>query len=142
MTLYIPQLNELPLDNMRTLEPTAQCSVTKSGGAVTAITYEWSDLRVAIHITSGPQLAEHLQGFIGYIRHGCAKMRKPLNQPLEDRILSTTLVAGFVVERTAIPDGWRDRVQRMIGTIASNTGALIFWEGSVFDQNSERLFPA
>ena len=142
MTIYIPQLSELPTANMRALDPTAQCSITAPNGVPTAFAYEWTDLRVVVNVLPAAELAQHLQGFVGFIRHGCAALHRPMDESLERRILSTTLVLGFVVERTVEPDGWRDRVQDMIGTIASNTRALVFWEGGVFDEHARQLFPS
>jgi len=141
MTVYIPHIHELPRGNMCSLDPAAQCSVIEAEGVVTAFAYDWPDLRVVIHLTSGPELEQPLQGFLGYVRRGCAGLRKPVDPSFERRILSTTLVLGFVVERKTKPDEWRDRVYQMIGMIAYNTSSLVFWEGAVLDENSNQLFP-
>lgn len=142
MTIYVPQLKALPIGKMRLLDPKAQCSVLENGGTVTAFAYDWPDLRVVINVMQGSELAQHLQGFVGFIRHGCAVLHKPIDHALERRILSTTLALGFVVERNAQPDCWQDRVHNMMGTIAFNTGSIVFWEGYLYDEHAKKLFPS
>jgi hypothetical protein len=126
---------------MRQLDPTAQCSMIESDRTLTAFAYEWPDLRVVINVMPGSELPQHLQGFVGFIRQGCARLKRPVDDSLERRILSTTFVLGFVVERKAQPDCWQERVQNMIGTIAFNTGSLVFWEGRILDEHAKPLFP-
>ena len=141
MTIYIPQLKGLPNQKVRLLAHAAHFSVTESDGTVTAFAYDWPDLRVVINVMPKTELAKHLEGFVDFIRQGCMRLRRPIDSSLEQRILSTTLVLGFVVEAKAQRDCWQDRVQEMMGTIAFNTGSLVFWEGRIFDEGAKPLFP-
>jgi hypothetical protein len=51
------------------------------------------------------------------------------------------MVLGFVVEGTSDRDVWHGRAEDLIATICYNTGALLFREGAVFDENCQRLLP-
>jgi len=89
-----------------------------------------------------PELAGLLEGLVAWDRSVARAHCRPPEEPLIQRIRSTTLVLGFVVDGTTDRDVWHGRVQDMIAMICSNTGALLFWEGAVFDENCQQLLPA
>jgi hypothetical protein len=84
--------------------------------------YEWPDLRIVAHVTPDAERPGHLEQFVGWLEDRSKAIGKPLGRKLAARIRSTTIVLGFVVEKTTDPEGWNDRVQDMIGMICINTG--------------------
>lgn len=141
MTIYIPGRRELPRDQMAKLAPGARFSVTEADGSVTAFVYEWDDVTIVANIMPDSELSEHLDGFVGWVRSVAAAKGGSPAESLVQRIRSTALVLGFVVEGATDRDVWHDRVEDIIAMICFNTRALLFWEGGVFDENLERLLP-
>jgi hypothetical protein len=66
---------------------------------------------------------------------------KAVGVKLAKRVRSSTIVLGFVVEKTSEREVWHDRVQDMIGVICFNTKSIVFWEGMIFDENCRQLWP-
>ena len=82
-----------------------------------------------------------MEQFVRWLEDRSRALGKPLSGELAARIRSTAIVLGFVVEKETDPDGWRDRVQDMIGMICFNTKSIVFWEGMIFDENPRQLWP-
>lgn len=142
MTIYIPNLRRLPLEQLSRLGDGARFSVSEVDGSVAALVYEWDDMSVVVNVLPASELAGHLDGFIGWARSFARAQGNDLASLLVQRIRSTTMVLGFVVEGTTDRDVWHGRVEDMIAMICYNTGALLFWEGAVFDENCQQLLPA
>jgi hypothetical protein len=142
VTIYIPRLRQLPLEQLSLVGAGARFSVSEADGSIATLAYEWEDLKVVVNVLSTPELARHLEGLVAWVRSVARAQGRPPEEPLIQRIRSTTLVLGFVVDGTTDRDVWHGRVQDMIAMICSNTGALLFWEGAVFDENCQQLLPA
>jgi hypothetical protein len=142
VTIYIPELHELPREQLTLLGSGARFSLVEANGSVTAYIYEWTDLKIIVNVTSDSAVAGHLEGIIAWARTVATARGQPLDESLVQRIRGTTLILGFVVEGTTDRNVWHDRVQDLIAIICFNTGALLFWEGAIFDENCQQLLPA
>ena len=142
MTIYIPKLLELPSDQMALLDPTAKFSVRQAAGRLAAYIYDWPDLRVVVNVMPDTERPDHLEQFVSWLEGGTRSLGKSMSPKLVTRVRSTTIVLGFVVEKTTDQEVWYDRVQDMIGMICSNTQSIVFWEGMIFDENCSQLWPS
>lgn len=141
MTIYIPNLRELPPEEMSQLDVAARFSVQQSARKVSAYVYDWPDLRVVINVMPDAERPDHLDEFIRWLEARSRALGKTLSVELAARIRSTTMVLGFVVEKTADRQVWHERVQDMIGMICFNTKSIVFWEGMIFDENASQIWP-
>jgi hypothetical protein len=141
MTIYVPNLPELPPDEMAQLDATAKFSVRRSAGRLSAYAYDWPDLRVVVNVMPDAERPDHLEQFVGWLEDRSRSLGKKLSGKLAARIRSTTIVLGFVVEKATDREVWHDRVQDMIGMICSNTKSIVFWEGMIFDENATQVWP-
>jgi hypothetical protein len=141
MTIYIPRIVELPREEMSRLCPGAAFGVIETKKVVSGYYYEWPDLKMTINVLSQADIAGHLDGFIGWAESVPKAEGHALDISLIRRIRCTTIVLGFVVEKTTDREVWHDRVQNAIAMICSNTGALLFWEGAIFDDQCQQLLP-
>jgi hypothetical protein len=141
MTIYVPTINELPREQLSRLCPGATFSVIDSAGVVSAYVYEWPDLKITINVLPSADVAAHLEGFIGWAQSVAKAQGRSLDKGLTRRIRSTTMVLGFVVEKTTDRQVWHERVQDLIGMICFNTRALLFWEGAIFNEECRQLLP-
>jgi hypothetical protein len=141
MTIYIPGLRELLPAEMGQLDSSAAFSVREAGTRVSAYVYDWADLRVVINVMPEDTRPKHLEQFVNWLKARSESLGTPLSTDLAARIQSTTIILGFVVEETTHRDVWHDRVQDMIGMICFNTKGILFWEGSIFDENCTQLWP-
>ena len=142
MTIYVPGLRELPRDQMAELDGAAEFSVRHTGGKLSAYVYEWEDLRIVIDVMPDADRAGHLKQFERWIEVRSASLGQVVEPGLVDRIRSSTIVLGIVVEKTTDRDVWHDRVQDIVGMICFNTKSLLFWEGMVYNENCRRVWPA
>jgi hypothetical protein len=141
MTIYIPHLWELPRNQMAQLDPTAKFSVQQTAGTLAAYIYEWPDLRVVAHLAPDAEREDHLEQFVRWLADRSEALGQKLSADLADRIRSTTIILGFVVEKATDREIWHDRVQDMIGMICFNTKSIVFWEGMIFDENCTQVWP-
>ena len=142
MTIYVPNLGELPAEEMAQLDPAARFSARRSEGRLGAYVYDWPDMRVVVNVLPDAERSQHLDQFASWLEDRSRSLGKRLNGKLAARIRSTTIVLGFVVEKATDREVWHDRVQEMIGMICFNTKAIVFWEGMIFDENAGRVWPA
>src|ERR1051326_8113255 len=129
MTIYIPNLRELPPAEMARLDETATFSTRQSAGWLSAYLYDWPDLRVVINVMPDAERPQHLEQFVGWLEGRSRSLGKNLSGELAARICSSTIVLGFVVEKATDREVWHDRVQEMIGMICANTQSIVLWEG-------------
>ena len=141
MTIYIPKLQELPSDQMAKLDATAKFSVRQAAGRLSAYVYDWPDLRVVVNVMPDAERPDHLEQFVRWLEDRSRSLGKALSGKLAASVRSTTIVLGFVVEKTTDREVWHDRVQDMIGMICFNTKSLVFWEGMIFDENCSQVWP-
>jgi hypothetical protein len=141
MTIYTPEIRELPRDEMSRLCPEATFSVVEVDGMVLAYVYEWADLEITINVLPRSDLSAHLDGFIGWCQSVASSHGQALDKSLTERIRSTTIVLGFVVKKATERDVWHERVQDLIAMICYNTRSLLFWEGAIFDEECRQLLP-
>jgi hypothetical protein len=142
MTIYIPMIDELPREQLSPLCSGATFSIIEADGVVSAYGYEWPDLKITINVLPDAEVADHLDGFIGWAQSVAKAQGRPLDKTLTKRIRSTTIVLGFVVEKATDREVWHERVQDLIGIICFNTRALLFWEGAIFNEECQQLLPA
>src|SRR5262249_6002994 len=114
MTIYIPKLHDLPKAELSQLGEGARFSTIEANGSVSAYVYEWPDLKVIVNVMPKSGLARHLDGFVGWARSVATGQGRALDKGLVRRIQSTTMVLGFVVEKTTDREVWHERVQDMI----------------------------
>ncbi len=141
MTIYVPKLQELPSDQMALLDATAKFSVRQTAGRLSAYMYDWPDLRVVVNVMPDAQRPDHLEQFLCWLEDRTRSLGKALSGKLAARIRSTTIVLGFVVEKTTDREVWHDRVQDMIAMICFNTKSIVLWEGMIFDENCGQVWP-
>lgn len=141
MTIYVPNLGELPPAEMSQLDATAKFSLRQTAGRLCAYLYDWPELRVVVNVMPDPERPDHLEQFVRWLEDRSRSLGKVLSGELAARIRSTTIVLGFVVEKATVREVWHDRVQDMIGMICSNTKAIAFWEGMIFDENCSQVWP-
>lgn len=141
MTIYIPNLRELPFEAMAQLDAAAEFSVRQSAGRLSAYVYDWSDMRVVVNVMPDAERPDHLEQFVRWLEERSQALGKALSSELAARIRSTTIVLGFVVEKATDREVWHDRVQDMIGMICFNTKSIVFWEGMIFDENCGLVWP-
>lgn len=141
MTIYIPNLHALPEHQLSRLAPDARFSVMRANGVVSAYVYELEDMKIVIHAVPCAEVAAHLEGFIGWSQSVAQAQGRVVDEALLRRIRATSIILGFGVEGTTNRDVWHNRVQDLIAMICYNTGALLFWEGIIFDENCQQLLP-
>ncbi len=141
MTIYVPELRELPPEEMALLDATAKFSVRRSGARVSTYVYDWPDLRVVVNVMPDAERPDHLEQFVRCLNDRTKSLGKALSPELVSRIRSTTIVLGFVVEKATDREVWHGRVQDMIGMICFNTNSIVFWEGMIFDENCNQVWP-
>jgi hypothetical protein len=141
MTIYVPNLRELPPEAMAQLDATAKFSLRQSAGRLSAYVYQWPDLRVFVNVMPDAERPDHLEQVVGYLEDRSRSLGETVSGQLAARIRSTTIVLGFVVEKTTDREVWHDRVQDMIGMICFNTKSIVFWEGMIFDENCNQAWP-
>jgi hypothetical protein len=126
---------------MSRLCPGAASSVIEADKVVSAYVYEWPDLKITVNVLSGAEVAGHVEGLVGWAQAVAKAQGRPLAKSLIRRIRSTSMVLGFVVGKTTEREIWHDRVQDAIAMICFNTGALLFWEGAIFNEHCQQLLP-
>jgi hypothetical protein len=136
-----PTCESGPPEEMAQLDATAKVSVRQSPGRLTAYVYNWPGMRVVVSVMPDAERSEHLERFARWLEDCSRSPGKALSSELAARIRSTTIVLGFVVEKTTDREVWHDRVQDMIGMICFNTKSIVFWEGMIFDENGGQLWP-
>ena len=78
-------------------------------------------MRVVVNVMPDAERPDHLEQFVGWLEDRSRSLGKRLSGKLAERIRSTTIVLGFVVEKATDREVWHDRVQDMIGMICFNT---------------------
>jgi hypothetical protein len=141
MTIYVPNLRELPPEEMAQLDPGAKFAVRHSAGRLSAYVYDWPDMRVVVTVMPDAERSYHLKQFVRWLEDRSRSLGKALSDEIAARIRSTTIVLGFVVEKTMDREVWHDRIQEMIGMICFNTKSIVFWEGVIFDENCSQVWP-
>ncbi|MHC4404099.1 MAG: hypothetical protein ACYTG0_30965 [Planctomycetota bacterium] len=138
MTIYCPT-DDLPLNALAGLAGDADFSTDESDGEVTAYHYVWPDLTIHINLFRGAELESQLDGFVAYAESVASSKGVSLEPAVIDRIRSTKLVLGFVVTPDYEDESRFERVQDIVGAIAYNTASIVFWEGSMLDENAAPL---
>jgi hypothetical protein len=141
MTIYVPILQELPSVQMARVDATARFSVRQAAGRLSAYVYDWPDLRVVVSVMPDDERPDHLEQFVRWLEDRSRSLGKVLSGELAARIRCTRIVLGIVVEKTTDREVWHDRVQDMIGMICFNTKSIVFWEGMIFDENCNLVWP-
>lgn len=141
MTIYVPNLRELPPEEMVRLDAAAEFSVRRTAGRLSAFVYDWPDLRVVVNVMPDAERPDHLEQFVRWLEDRSRSLGEASSGELAARIRSTTIVLGLVVEKATDRDVWHDRVQDMIAMICFNTKSVVFWEGAIFDENCSQLWP-
>jgi hypothetical protein len=141
MTIYVPNLRELPSEEMAQLDARARFSERRSAGQLSAYVYDWPDMRVVVNVMPDAERSGHLEQFVGWLEDRSRSLGRRLSRKLAARIRSATIVLGFVVEKATDREVWHDRAQDMIGMICFNTKSVVFWEGMVFDENARQVWP-
>lgn len=127
--LYSQTHEELPEDQMRALAGESKFSVKKAK-AGRSFVYKWPKLTVTVNAMAPDELADHLNGFCGYVESICDGHPDERIEQLQYRIQQTALVAGIVVE----PE--RDHeapVEGLIAAIQYGLQALLFHDSAIYD---------
>jgi len=137
-TLYTGELTELPIDKISGIVGGAKFVVHRREGRIDSCEYSWPDLTVRLTVMPNHELQDHLRGFQGYIAAGCKNLGIAPPKGLFERIAQVKLVLGFIATPDMDPAG---RAENILGAIAYNSKSLIFHGGSVYNEDSDRLFP-
>ncbi len=78
MTIYVPKLQELPSEQMASLDATAKFSVRQIGGILSACVYDWPDLRVVVNVMADAERLDHLKQFIHWLEDHSRSLGKAL----------------------------------------------------------------
>lgn len=140
-TIYCNTTSSLPIAAMAHLCDDAKFSTQPAVGPVSQYIYEWADFTIQINVMPEEEIANHIDGFIGYLQNIARTTGATLSNELLQRIRQTKLVLGFVASPDIANDSQFDRLQDAIGMICYNTNSLVFWEGRVHDENAILLFP-
>lgn len=137
-TLYIPNMTELPLENISTIGQGARFSVIREQGRLKAYQYLWSDLTVLLTLMPPEELGDHLKGLFGFLTKISRNLDLPPPRDLMEQIKKTTLVLGCVAKPDVDAQG---RAENIIGAICYNTDSVMFHGAAFYNRSSERVFP-
>src|SRR5690242_12465380 len=88
MTIYVPNLRELPPAEMARLDATARFSVRQGAGRLSAYVYDWPDLRVVVNVMPDAERADHLEQLVRWLEDRSRSLGKALSGQLAARIRS------------------------------------------------------
>jgi hypothetical protein len=133
--LYSQTLDSLPEDQMLRLVDGIRPIVTPSAGGL-CYRYEWDDLTIACYVVPKEEFSEHLQGFIGYVRHIYRGEVPPRGEKVIRRIRNTKLIVGVEITPGRDPE---ERCDTLVGKLSFGLRPLIFHADALFDQDSRLL---
>jgi hypothetical protein len=138
LALYSPVPEPIPLAHLRRLVGHGNVRASRDpAGRVSAYRIDWGDVRVTLNVMPEEQLADHLQGFQGYVLDLAGEEAEDhALAPILDRIAATKLVHGVVVEPGFDREG---KVNRLVLDLLEHYGALLFADGSVYDEEANLL---
>lgn len=134
--LYSNSMLELPEHSIKNIAKPSKFYVVSNEEGSKSYHYEWPDLKIKINLMPQNKIADHLQGFAGYIQHLYSLKDAEPNVDLLQRVSSTTMVLGVMVEPSRDKEG---RVEDVVGAIQFNTKSLMFFKDNVYDENSELI---
>ena len=134
--LYSNRVHELPADKIREIANPQDFYITKTNDGSKSHVYVWNDLKITINQMPVANMPKHLSGFSGYITHLSNKKGIQVNSELVNRIMSTTMVLGVIVEPGIDPEG---RAEEVIGAITSNTDSIMFFSDGIYDSNANLI---
>src|SRR5579871_1364201 len=128
--LYTQRYGALPSERMQQLVDRVTPEMTTAGQSVSYI-YRWPDLIVRVNVMPTHELAQHLQGFAGYVQQAIYQGQVPeRGEQIIRAILRTRLVVGVVVEPDRDDQG---RVQELIGRMCGGLHPIMFYGNALYD---------
>jgi hypothetical protein len=133
--LYSRLYTSLPKEQMLELVEGREPEVRLVARGLTYV-YRWPDLSVMCSEMPRERLAEHLAGFVGYIRHISEPGATQRANRLIDAILGTTLVVGIEAQPGRDDAG---RVNDILGRLCGGLQPIMFFDRALYDADSRLL---
>jgi hypothetical protein len=133
--MYARTDDELPHREMLRLADDVRPTLAETDRGLT-YTYTWPDLTILVSVMPAIQLADHLNGFEGYIRQYVYEGNvPPRGEQIIDRIRETRLVVGVEAQPERDAQGRADeligRMSRGLHPIIFHADGLYAWTGRV-----------
>lgn len=109
------------------------------GGEITQFQIDLRESVITINVMPQERIAEHLNGFAGYIIHLTNGQPDTAAQALIQRILSTKQVLGLLIEPEWDAAGL---CKRTVLGIAARYGGMVFADNAVFNAQGKYLIGA
>jgi hypothetical protein len=128
--LYSSKRDHLPREIMRQLADsvTPEIGITERG---LTFTYHWPDLKIIVAEMPQDQIADHLQGFEGYVRHGIYHGDTPSRgAEIIGQIRRVKLVVGIEAQPDIDEAG---RAEELIGRMCGGLRPMMFCQDAIYD---------
>jgi len=136
-TLYSQSVSELPDEEMEALASGCEFNRGVTSLGAPSYSYVWGDgLKITCNVLHQDKMAEHLNGFVGYVKQICAGAVESRVHQIVSNIRATRLVVGIVVEGG--PDQ-RGRVEELIGCMCGGLTSLMFYGNSIYNHEGALL---
>src|SRR5262249_15819106 len=133
--LYSQTLDSVPDDQMLKLVDGIRPIISPPQGGL-SYPYEWDALTITCYMVPNEEIAEHLHGFVGYVRHIYGGDVPPRGEKLIRRIQRTKLVVGVEINPGRDPE---ERSDEIVGKLSYGLQPIIFHADALFDQDSRLL---
>jgi hypothetical protein len=128
-TFYSSEHSTLPPGQMSVLVEGVPPTVEQAGEKVKYI-YAWPDLKIICTEFPGAELAEHLEGFVGYVARIFRGSPESRALRIVDRIKATKLVVGVEVIPGRDPE---ERTDEVVGKLCGGLQSIMFFEGALYE---------
>ena len=136
-TLYSQSVPDLPDEEMEALASGCVFKKGVTSAGAPSYSYAWNDgLKITCNVLHKDKMADHLDGFVGYVKEICAGATEVNVHQIVSQIRATSLVVGVVVEGG--PDQ-RGRVEELIGCMCGGLSPLMFHGNSIYDHQGALL---
>ena len=132
-TLYSPSKARIDASDVRLLAPSANVTEHPATDDDEAhLIVAWPDVHMTIRFMPENQIAEHLDGFLGYVRTACTTDGSDVIARIEAvrQVLAVVVAPGFDED---------DRCETVLRGVAELQGALLFRQHLVYDATGKRL---
>ncbi len=135
LALYSQTLEALPDGEMQVLAPGASLSTEQTEHGFRYI-YRWPDLKIVCSVMPEAQRAEHLRGFVGYVKHISGGHVDERSARIIARILQTKLVVGVEIDPGRDKQG---RAGTVLNKLTYGLRPIVFYRNSLLDWNGKLL---
>lgn len=135
LALYTAEHATLPEDQMRGLMPGLAPDVGTTDRGLT-YAFNWPDLTILCSEMPGQGMSEHLEGFVGYVKHVCRGVLGEREKRLIERIRSTKLVVGIEIDPGRDP---QERADELVGKLCSGLKPIMFFDNALYEWDGRLL---